>query len=70
MDYAETHKERLKHEFRWQTVERVIEIIKKFPNKITSVDQLQGIPGIGRGSLRRIDEILKTGKLSEINPFF
>lgn len=43
MDYAETRKEQLTHEFRWQAIERVIEIIKKFPQKITSVDQLKNI---------------------------
>lgn len=69
MDYAESAKERLVNNFRWQAIERVIVIIKKFPNKVTSVDQLKGIKGIGKGSLERIDEILKTGKLSEINPF-
>ena len=69
MDYAETRKDRLVHEFRWQAIEKVIEIIKKFPKKITSIEQLKGIQGIGKGSLERIYEILKTGKLSEIKPF-
>lgn len=69
MDYANNSKERLVHDFRWQAIDRVVEIIKKFPENITSVNQLKGIKGIGKGSLERINEILKTGKLSEIKPF-
>lgn len=69
MDFSESRKERLTNEFRWQAIEKVIEIIKKFPVKITSVEQLKDIKGIGKGSLQRISEILKTGKLSEIKPF-
>ncbi|AYV82894.1 MAG: DNA polymerase family X protein [Hyperionvirus sp.] len=69
MDYADNRKERIAHEFRWQAIERVIELIKKFPKKITSVKQLENVKGIGKGSLERVKEILKTGKLSEIKPF-
>ena len=68
-DYAESGKERLVHDFRWQAIERVVEIIRKFPEKITTIEQLKSIKGIGKGSLKRIDEILKTGELSEINPY-
>src|SRR4051812_48373490 len=68
MNYAKNTKERLVYNFRWQAIEKVVDIIKKFPEKITSIDQLRGIKGIGKGSLNRIDEILRTGKLSEINP--
>lgn len=68
-DYSENAKERLVHEFRWQAIERVIELIKKFPEKIVSIEQLKGIQGIGKGSLKRIDEILKTGTLSETENF-
>jgi hypothetical protein len=61
-------KERIANDFRWQAIERVIDIIKEFPHKIISSSQLKGI----KGSVRdrdRIDEILSTGKLSEIKPF-
>ena len=52
--------------FRLAAVEKVIEILKKYDKEIKSVDQLQNIKGIGPGSLDRIDEILRTGKLKEI----
>ena len=69
MDYAEGRKERLLHQYRWDAVEKVISIIKKLPYEIKTVKQVEGIKGIGKRSLDRIDEILKTGKLSEIKSF-
>lgn len=52
--------------FRLKQVIRVYNIIKKFPQPINSVEQLKNIPGVGKGSLKRIQEIIDTGKLSEI----
>jgi DNA polymerase beta len=69
MDFASSAKERIANDFRWQAIDRVIRIIKALPYKITSTDQLKNIKGIGKGSLKRIDEILKTGKLlTKIKP--
>jgi DNA polymerase/3'-5' exonuclease PolX len=58
--------EKLKNTFRLKQIKNVLEIIKKFPNEITSSSDLKNIKGVGKGSLERVDEILKTGKLSEI----
>lgn len=58
--------EKSKQEFRLKTFKNVMGIIKKLPFKITNVDQLSGIRGVGEGTIKRIAEILKTGKLAEI----
>jgi DNA polymerase beta len=56
----------LKDQFRLNNIYRSLSIIKNYPDKIKSGEQLQHIKGIGKGTISRIDEILKTGKLSEI----
>lgn len=67
IDHVSDRKTKLSHMFRLQNIKKVHKILQKFPDKIKSSQQLKGIPGIGKGSLQRVDEILKTGKLSEIN---
>jgi len=67
MDRA-NKKERMKHSYRLQAIETVLQNLRKYPNEITSSKQLKGVKGIGKGSLDRLDEIIKTGKLSEIVP--
>ena len=59
-------KEMTMHEFRLRTVKKILGILKKIDFEITSSADLKDIPGIGKGTNRRIDEILKTGHLSEI----
>lgn len=56
----------LKNSFRLDSIKKTLKIIENFKQKINSSDQLKDIKGIGKGSIKRIDEILKTGKLSEI----
>lgn len=55
-----------KNRFRLAHMKKALSVIRKFPNKIKSSEDLKGIAGIGKGILARIDEILKTGKLAEI----
>ena len=43
-----------------------MKILKEFPEEIIDIKQIDNIKGIGDRSIARIDEILKTGKLSEI----
>lgn len=52
--------------YRLQQNKKVLGILKKFPDEITTSDQLKNTPGVGDKSRKRIDEILKTGHLSEI----
>lgn len=61
-----TAKEQNKHTFRLLQIKKITKLIEEFPDKITSSKQLLDIKGIGKGTLSRIDEILETGKLSEI----
>lgn len=56
----------IRHKYRLQSIKRVLDILKKLDFQITNVDQLKGIPGISKGSLRRIQEILDTSHLSEL----
>ncbi len=56
----------VKDRFRIINLQNSLKEIKNFPKKINSGKDLKDIPGIGNGTIRRIDEILKTGKLSEI----
>jgi DNA polymerase beta len=59
-------KDMQQHKYRLQNIKKILSIIKKLDFEITSSSEVEDIPGIGKGSIRRIDEILKTGKLSEI----
>ena len=65
-----TGKKQLKNMFRLKAISTALKAIEKFTEKITNSKQLKGIKGIGNGTMRRIDEILTTGKLEEvkINP--
>jgi len=67
LDVENTHgNESIKHTFRLESIKKVLRIIEQYKSEITSADELKNIKGIGNGSLKRIEEILKTGKLSEI----
>ena len=66
MDHASTKKEKLRHSFRLRQINNVIKILKKYPKVIKTGGQLADIKGIGKGTVDRINEILKTGKLKEI----
>ena len=59
-------KEKQKHGFRLQHIQKAINIFEDFPGKIVSGTQAQKINGIGKGIGNRIDEILKTGTLIEL----
>ena len=59
------------NQFRVRQLGRVLSILKNYPDKITKTNykELIDIPGIGKGSIERIGEILKDGKLSELGNF-
>ena len=66
IDLAKNKKEELVQSYRLLTIQKIIKILEKYPEKITSGEQLKDIEGVGKGTINRINEILKTGKLSEI----
>jgi DNA polymerase/3'-5' exonuclease PolX len=55
--------------YRYKNLKNALNIIKKVPYKInlTNVEELYNITGIGKGTINRITEILKTGDLKELN---
>ena len=52
--------------YRLKSIVKVIKQIEKYVGEIKSSNDLKNIEGIGKNSLKRIDEILIKGKLSEI----
>ncbi len=66
MNNEPSKKNKIKHSFRLRQVRNIINIIKKYKDTIKSGEQLSNIKGIGKGTVDRINEILKTGKLKEI----
>jgi len=65
--HAKSKKDKIGHSFRLQATKKVLDIIKKFSSDITSSSQLKDIKGVGKNSLKNIDEILEKGKLGKIN---
>jgi len=59
-------KEGKKHEFRKRQFQNVLNIIKDFPEPITAGAQIKR-KGIGEKIISRVDEILRTGTLREID---
>lgn len=53
--------------YRLGSVQNVLRLLKQIDFKIIHSDDLKGIKGIGQKSLDRVQEILDSGKLSEIN---
>lgn len=52
--------------FKSRAFRNVGKIISEFPQKITSASDLKGIKGVGKGSLEKVEEYIKTGKISEM----
>ena len=63
--------EQRKQSFRLRTNKRVLNMLKNYPEKITKKNfkELIHIDGIGKGTITKIEEILDTGTLSELNDF-
>jgi DNA polymerase/3'-5' exonuclease PolX len=57
--------------FRLKQLKNVLIIIKKYPNEISkdNLSDFAELPGIGKGTIDRITEILENGKLSELKNF-
>ena len=61
-----TGKENLKNLYRLKSIELATKIIDKYPHNKINITDLEKIKGIGPGTIKRIEEIERTGKLSEI----
>lgn len=66
LDNSPSSKDYMVNSFRLKQLMAALLIIKKYPKEIKNGEQLKEFPGIGKGTISRINEILKTGKLSEI----
>ena len=57
--------------FRLKQNKNILVIIKKYPNKLTldNIKEFSDLPGVGKGTIDRIKEILKSGKLKELENF-
>jgi len=55
------------NEFRVRSLKTGLRIIKNFQEEIKNISQLKGITGIGKGILDRVDEIINTKKLKELD---
>jgi len=56
-----------KNKFKLKHFKNALKIIKLFPDKIKKGEDLKDINGIGKGIISRIDEIIKTKKLAEVD---
>lgn len=52
--------------YKLQTIKKIIEVLKNYKSTIKSGKEFESIKGIGEKTIARIDEIINTGKLSEI----
>jgi DNA polymerase/3'-5' exonuclease PolX len=61
-----SNKERITNIYRLKSIQTATKVIEKYPGEIINLDELADMKGIGEGTINRIKEIQKTGKLSEI----
>lgn len=66
IDHSLRQEDKVRNGFRLKQVKTSLSIIKKYPHVIKDGNELKDLKGIGKGTIGRINEILKTGKLSEI----
>ncbi len=64
---VKTGKDKLIYSYKLSSITKALRVIEGVKFEITSGSQLKNLNNIGKGSIDRIDEILKTGKLKEVN---
>ena len=69
--FIQTENNNTANKFRIKQLSNVLNILKKYPEKITldNLGSLKEVGGIGKGSIDRIVEILSNGSLSELGNF-
>jgi DNA polymerase lambda len=65
-NYTKSQKSSKENYYKLLVIKKTIDIIAKFSKKILAGSQLADIKGIGSKTIARINEIIDTGKLSEI----
>lgn len=65
-NYSKSAKSAKENYYKLLVIKKTIDIIARYKNKITNGSQLSNIKGIGEKTIARINEIIDTGKLSEI----
>lgn len=63
---VKTGKDKLIYSYKLKSISEALDVIRKIKFKIKSGSDVKDYKGIGKGTIDRIDEILNTGKLSEI----
>lgn len=53
--------------FRISSYEKILKILKSYPNPIRDVSDVDGLEGIGKSTKEKVDEILKTGHLKMLD---
>ena len=59
-------KEKIRNIYRLKSIETATKVIEKYSGDMINLEKLSEMKGIGEGTINRIKEIQKTGKLSEI----
>jgi DNA polymerase/3'-5' exonuclease PolX len=71
IDVLKQYLEKIKAEkaiiYKINAITNLIKIIKMYPKEIKNGEELKDIKGVGKGSIEKINEILKTGTLSYLN---
>ena len=62
-------KQKMLNQFRISSFKKSLKIIQNIPTTITNLQILSNIKGIGKGTISRIEEILKTGSLDELKDY-
>ena len=57
------------NKFRLNSFKRIVKIVSNLNFEITSINQIKDIPGVGKKTIERIDEILKTNTLKELHNY-
>lgn len=64
---VKTGKDKLVYSYKLNSIRKAYRVIRKLDYEITSGKELMKLKNIGKGTAARIDEILETGGLSEVN---
>ena len=66
---SQNKKEEQVNLFRINALKKINDILKKYPSKINNGDELKNIPGIGKSTISRLNEIIDNGFLKELDNY-